>query len=44
MKRCPLHGPIPDEDATTCPGKLRRQIGGTVEEGSCGLVLVDDVR
>jgi hypothetical protein len=37
MKRCPLHGPVTDEDATTCPVKLRHQI-----DGECGQALMDD--
>jgi hypothetical protein len=42
MKRCPLHRPVTDETALTCPVKLRRQIGGEVIDGECGLPLVDD--
>jgi hypothetical protein len=34
--------PWPDEDATTCPVKLRRQIGGEAFDAECGLPLVDD--
>jgi hypothetical protein len=40
--RCPIHGPVDDEEATICPMKLRRTIAGETAEGICGQPLVGD--
>ena len=40
-KRCPTHGPRPD-DETTCGVLLRRQIGGEMFDGECGFPLIGD--
>ncbi len=40
--RCPIHGEVDAEDATTCPMPTRRSIAGVRVAGVCGQPLVGD--